>query len=82
MADLIEEVRRQGSQHLALKVKAEIERLQAAKRAALAIADERSRENVALLAALKEAGNRADDIGAMHLAAFIDAALEQKVGEK
>ena len=28
-----------------------------------------------LRAALKEAGNRADDIGAIHLSAFIDAAL-------
>ena len=41
----------------AMRAKAEIERLQAAKRAALAIADERSKENVALRAALQEAAD-------------------------
>jgi hypothetical protein len=35
-------------------LKAEIKRLQEAKRAALAVADERSRENVALRAALTQ----------------------------
>jgi hypothetical protein len=54
MADLIDDVRREGSQHLALRVKAEIDRLQDAKRAALAIADERSKENVKLRTALEK----------------------------
>jgi hypothetical protein len=53
MADLIDDVRREASQHLALRVKAEIDLLQAAKRAALAMADERSKENVKLRFALK-----------------------------
>jgi hypothetical protein len=39
---------------LVIKLRAENERLQDAKRRALAIADERSRENVALRAALNE----------------------------
>lgn len=60
MADLIDDVRREASQHLALRVKAEIERLQEAKRAALAIADERAKENVELRAALQRIVDEAD----------------------
>lgn len=44
---------------IAIEAKAEIERLQAAKRASLAIADERSKENVELRAALKPFANAA-----------------------
>lgn len=75
---------------LMLASAAEIERLQAAKRAALAIADERSRENVALRALLKEIATlKRDSDGFDAEATLINIqamaartlGLEQKAGE-